>query len=92
VLQEIKPTHYPKQIDSFIRVFEIMRGEFDSVWTTMENILSSFCENLFSDLGSNLNVLNTARKDTSMFSITQKLENNFCPFLTENNKTKNCKK
>jgi hypothetical protein len=36
VLQEIKPTHYPKQIDSFIRVFEIMRGEFDSVWTTME--------------------------------------------------------
>jgi hypothetical protein len=51
VLQEIKPTHYPKQIDSFIRVFEIMRGEFDSVWTTMENILSSFCENLFFDLG-----------------------------------------
>jgi hypothetical protein len=48
---KIKPTHYPKQIDSFIRVFEIMRGEFDSVWTTMENILSSFCENLFSDLG-----------------------------------------
>jgi hypothetical protein len=44
-------THYPKQIDSFIRVFEIMRGEFDSVWTTMENILSSFCENLFFDLG-----------------------------------------
>jgi hypothetical protein len=34
-----------------IRVFEIMRGEFDSVWTTMENILSSFCENLFFDLG-----------------------------------------
>jgi hypothetical protein len=51
LLQEIKPTHYPKQIDRFIRVFEIMRGEFDSVWTTMENILSSFCENLFFDLG-----------------------------------------
>jgi hypothetical protein len=51
MLQEIKPTHYPKQIDSFIRVFEIMRGEFDSVWTTMENILSSFCENLFFDFG-----------------------------------------
>jgi hypothetical protein len=92
VLQEIKPTHYPKQIDSFIRVFEIMRGEFDSVWTTMENILSSFCENLFFDLG-NLNVLNTARKATSKFSITQNLENNnFYTFLTENNKTKNCEK
>jgi Asp-tRNA(Asn)/Glu-tRNA(Gln) amidotransferase C subunit len=92
VLQEIKPTHYPKQIDSFIRVFEIMRGEFDSVWTTMENILSSFCENLFFDW-NNLNVLNTARKDTSKFSITQKLENNnFYTFLTENNKTKNCEK
>jgi hypothetical protein len=51
LIQEIKPTHYPKQIDSFIRVFEIMRGEFDSVWTTMENILSSFCKNLFFDLG-----------------------------------------
>jgi hypothetical protein len=97
VLQEIKPTHYPKQIDSFLRVFEIMRGEFDSVWTTMENILSSFCENLFFDLGilpwNNLNVLNTARKDTSKFSITQNLENNnFYIFLTENNKTKNCEK
>jgi hypothetical protein len=50
VLQEIKSTHYPKEIDSFIRVFEIMRGEFDSVWTTMENTLSSFCGILYLSL------------------------------------------
>jgi hypothetical protein len=35
----------------------------------------------------------TARKDTSKFSINQKCENNnFNTFLTENNKTKNYEK